>query len=265
MRLTGPIKGETFESARQRISQAIWLQTYVAAPIGIVVFAWLAFQLFVNGNVKGVETVFPYFWFLIALSLVLFFWRTRDIFNIVIEVPMTLKRGLLGTRAEDPVADMVGELPPYLRCPDCGEALMYRKRLTYGFHGKHHCTGNPPPRADQSWSARYRDLRERVESFGSAGTVLGPMLILPGLAFGGLYLGSRVGPPAFALLGFFVGGIAGQALFARYTISKLGFLHRSTLKCPQCQAAVARWNGFGYSIDWECRKCGHSHAREAGL
>lgn len=51
-----------------------------------------------------------------------------------------------------------------------------------------------------------------------------------------------------------------------YYISRklIGFCFTSDLKCPRCGIAAAYYKN-GWTIDWQCRDCGHPHARAAGL
>lgn len=114
----------------------------------------------------------------------------------------------------------------------------------------------------QEWATQYMNLRERIQKWN-----LPLWLGLPITWFGLSLISAIVLLPidrGIAAISFGLIWLAFLGLMYLLPRRLLGFYIYSDLQCPACNIPVARFNN-GWTIDWQCRDCGHPHARAAGL
>ena len=134
----GPIKGETYESARKRLTWFMDLHLFIGMPlffIAITVFL-VAFKMGVLGDDNPVSW-FLVLWVPTMLWTVTFFWKTRDVIGLINNAALQIPRILLGDRVRDPNVVVQDKLPNYLRCDECGAALIRQRRMRTYF--PEHC------------------------------------------------------------------------------------------------------------------------------
>lgn len=108
----------------------------------------------------------------------------------------------------------------------------------------------------------YYLLKTRFDKWAVFTVFIYPLFSGIILVFGSSFLGNRLNPQYGYMIGFIVGGLLWQTTGLYLCISKLGFILRSKEKCQSCRTAIAYWNGFGFSIDYLCRKCGNNNSIE---
>lgn len=270
----GPIKGETFEKARRRLRFAWTFHHCVIVPIVVFGIAWVILDFGPANKADLINEWFGTVWLLMAIYMVWFVWRTRDLAYLMmtLSTPIML-RAILGSRAKEPFEDHAGELPDYLRCDDCGTGRIYIKRFLIGFRNPCETYSkqdkNPITKTsvseDADWGQDYRELKQHLKQWGLVVQIVIPFVGMIVFFFGGAFLGSVFGGTTGFFIGAFIGGAISVGIHFYALHRLIGFSTYSTLKCPKCKASVARRTGWGYRVDDQCRKCGHPHAKAAGL
>ena len=121
------------------------------------------------------------------------------------------------------------------------------------------------------WAETYRRMHRRIHGRAMFVTVLLPIGLLVVTVL--ITVGVAQWHPAAGLITFMVGGLAFIVVSALIPETLIGSPATDHLACPGCGAAVIAFGGFAaewpavayWRIDWQCRRCGHPHGREAGL